>query len=322
MTVPSSLLPYLSRKVLIATHAMPDGDAVGSVFGLSALVRRSGGQAICLFPEPVPDVFSYLKADHTIVNRVAREDTLDAVFILDCGSTAQVAGSMDLIPQDTIRLVIDHHRTREPFGDIEWVDATASATGLLIGELAVLAGLSLDAGMAKPLWCALLTDTGSFRYNSTDARTLRMGASLLEAGASPWEAAQSIYESHQLSRQLLLGRCLGTLELRFSGQVAKMHITREMAHSTGAPMDASSGFINYARGIAGVEICFLLRQEETSPDAWHVSFRSRGNFPVDNVAAAMGGGGHKNAAGCRLSGSLTEVTERIFTAIRDAGGPT
>jgi len=174
--------------------------------------------------------------------------------------------------------------------------------------------------MARPLWCALLTDTGSFRYSSTDARTLRVGALLLEAGADPWEAAQSIYENFEPERQRLLGLCLGTLDVRCDGRVASMHLTQDMADAVGATMDMSTGFINYARSIAGVEIAFLVRPEDDEPGVWRVAFRSRGTHPVDIVAARFDGGGHRNAAGCRIKGSRAEVTDRVFLAIDEIGG--
>ncbi len=318
MTDGRELLGFLSSRVLIVTHAMPDGDAAGSVFGLSGLVRAKGGQAVCLFPE-LPAVFRYLAKDHDARNTVDPSESFDAVFILDCGSASQVAGGMESLPAGPERIVIDHHRTREPFGDREWVDATASATGVLVGELVLESGCEITPDIARPLWCAILTDTGSFRYSSTDARTLRLGSRLLEGGADPWEAAQNIYESLELSRQHLLGMCLGTLQVRSGGKVAGMHLTREMVERSGAAMDASSGFINYARSIAGVEIAFLVRQDDREPDLWRVAFRSRGTFPVDTIAAGFGGGGHKNASGCRMTGTCEQVLEQIFSAIRDLG---
>lgn len=313
MSGPADLFPHLRGRVLIATHATPDGDAAGSVFGLGALVRALGGTPTCVFPR-LPRVFDYLCLGHDVVERAPADVAFDAVFVVDCGSASQVADGLESLPAAPLLAVIDHHRTREPFGAVEWVDASASATGVLVGELAQAAGVAFTAAIARPLWCAILTDTGSFRYSSTDGRTLRLGAALLDAGADPWEAAQSIYESHEPERQRLLGLCLGTLELRHGGRVAALHITREMAAAAGASMELSSGFINYARSIAGVEIAFLVRQDEELEDLWRVAFRSRGTHPVDQVAARFDGGGHRNAAGCRMTGEVAEIVERLFAA--------
>lgn len=319
MSVPANLLPHLKGHVLIATHATPDGDAVGSALGLAEIVRASGGTPVCVFPRLLR-VFDYLKPGFDIVERADPAAVFDAVFIVDCGSASQVADGLESLPAGPVHIVIDHHRTREPFCQLEWVDPTASATGVLIGELALAAGVPLTARMARPLWCAILTDTGSFHYSSTDARTLRIGAMLLEARADPWEAAQSIYENFGLERQRLLGLCLGTLDLRCDGRVASMHLTQEMADAVGAPMGDSAGFINYARSISGVEIAFLVRPEDGEQNVWRVAFRSRGMHPVDIVAARFDGGGHRNAAGCRITGSRAEVTERVFHAIDELGG--
>lgn len=313
MSGPADLIPHLRGRVLIATHAAPDGDAAGSALGLAALVRALGGTPTCVFPR-LPRVFDYLRPGHDVVERAPADAAFDAVFVVDCGSASQVADGLESLPAAPVLAVIDHHRTREPFSALEWVDAGASATGVLVGELAQAAGVVFDAALARPLWCAILTDTGSFHYSSTDGRTLRLGAALLDGGADPWEATQSIYESHEPERQRLLGLCLGTLDLRHGGKVAALHITREMAAAAGASMELSSGFINYARSIAGVEIAFLARQDEETEDLWRVAFRSRGTHPVDALAARFDGGGHRNAAGCRITGQVSEVVERVFAA--------
>ncbi len=305
--------------VLLATHENPDGDAVGSVLGMSALLRRWGCAPVCFFPR-FPRLFEYLREGHRIVDSIPAGETFSGVVVLDCGSSSQVAGGLENLPPAEIFWVIDHHRTREPFGREEWVDPDASATGLLVAELALSSGVELGPDLARPLWAALLTDTGSFRYGSTDARTLRVGARLLEAGADPWEAAQAIYENYILSRQHLLGLCLGTLELHGAGKVASMYLTREMARRANASMEESTGFINYARSVAGVEVAFFLREDEREKDLWRVAFRSRGTYPVDRVAAHFSGGGHHNAAGCSIRGTLREVMDRVTRAVRDVGG--
>ena len=321
MSGPVDLIPHLRGRVLIATHAMPDGDAAGSVFGLSALVRALGGTPTCVFPR-LPRVFEYLRTGHELFGRAPEGAAYDAVFVVDCGSAGQVADGLESLPTAPVLAVIDHHRTREPFGTVAWVDASASATGVLVGELAQAAGVAFTPGIARPLWCAILTDTGSFRYSSTDGRTLRLGAALLDGGADPWEATASIYESYEPERQRLLGLCLGPLELRHGGRVAALHITREMAAAAGATMEMSSGFINYARSIAGVELAFLVRPDDEVADRWRVAFRSRGTHPVDLVAARFRGGGNTNPAGWRVSATLAEVVERLFAAPAALGGAT
>lgn len=304
----------LRGPVLLATHENPDGDAVGSVLGMSALLRRAGALPECWFPR-FPRIFEYLREGHQIRTEIPPKTGYEAVVVLDCGSASQVAGGAENLPDAGIFWVIDHHRTRESFGRAQWVDPEASATGLLVAELAVASGIGLSAEIARPLWAALLTDTGSFRYGSTDARTLRMGAQLLEAGADPWEAAQAIYENYTLSRQRLLGLCLETLETHCGGQVASMYLTQQMAQRAGASMEESTGIINYARAVAGVEIAFFIREDERERGMWRVAFRSRGNYPVDTIAAQFAGGGHHNAAGCSVRGELPDVMARVAAAI-------
>lgn len=307
-------LLHLRGPVLLATHENPDGDAVGSVLGLSALLRRAGAEPECWFPK-FPRIFEYLRPGHVIRESAPPKTGYNAVVVLDCGSMSQIAGGGEHLPDADIFWVIDHHRTRVSFGRAQWIDPTASATGLLIGELAVASHVGLSVDIARPLWAALLSDTGSFRYGSTDARTLRMGALLLEAGADPWEAAQAIYENFTLGRQRLLGLCLNTLHVHAQGRIASMYLTRDMAQQAGAPMEESSGFINYARAVAGVEIAVFAREDERAPHTWRVAFRSKGTYPVDVIAAQFSGGGHANAAGCTLQGDIHTVIERVLWAI-------
>jgi len=173
----------------------------------------------------------------------------------------------------------------------------------------------LNRDLSELLWCALYTDTGGFRYSSTDARVLRLAAKLVEAGISPWDVTVKLYENNPVERMRLLGRVLCTLELSASGQIASLAITQQMVDESGADNSMMDGFINYARSIEGVEVAVQVLQQG---EVCRISLRSKGRIDVGSLAQRLGGGGHHNAAGCTVEGPPGQVQQRILGLLEDA----
>jgi len=172
---------------------------------------------------------------------------------------------------------------------------------------------------ASAIYAAVLTDTASFRLPNADAAVYRMAADLIDAGAEPWPICVNIYESHPLGGLKLLTACLDTLTMRDEKRSAWVHVTHAMYESTGADVEDSDGLIDYARSIDGVEVAVLIRCDENSDknsdDGWKVSFRGKTTADVGAVAASLGGGGHRHAAGCLMRGSFDDVLSRVEQAV-------
>ncbi|MGM0595974.1 MAG: DHH family phosphoesterase [Myxococcota bacterium] len=311
-------LDYLQKNILITSHRNPDGDAIGSALALMHICKIIGGTPTLYFQDQIGHEFKYLNGVESIVDSLDPQAEYDAVFALDLGTTNLLGKDIDLHSKRFGKIiVIDHHKTRNPFGDLEIVDVNASATGLLIEELMNTSNIKPVPHIAQAIWCAIYTDTGGFKYASTDSRTLECGSRMLAAGADPWEATQNIYESNPFQRMKLLGKALENLEIRNDGITAGMHVTTPMIEETGASIHMASSFVNFARSIFKVEIAFFVKPDLDNKLHSKVSFRSSGRYSVDAIARKFGGGGHKNAAGCKIEKPIAEARKMLFSAITE-----
>jgi phosphoesterase RecJ-like protein len=302
------------QRFLITAHQNPDGDAIGSVLGLYALLRALGKEVFAFNDTPYSDRFHFLPQAPIIQTQIPEDARFDVTILCDCGELSRAPKGM---LTDRARMgrfiVLDHHLTSGLEGDINLNDINAPATGMLILQLAKRLHLPLSTPfLAAPLYCALVSDTGGFRYQKTTPNALRAAAELLEAGVDPWEISSALYESNPLSRQRLLALVLPTLEIHQDGQIALLHTTEEMYQATGTSREDTDGFVNFARAIQGVEIAGFFHPVE---DGWKVSLRSRGRANVSEAAASFGGGGHHQAAGAFFKGSLHDAKAAILAAL-------
>jgi phosphoesterase RecJ-like protein len=301
-----------ARRVLLTMHRGPDGDALGSALGLAAALRELGKEATVFTPDELPYNFRFLPGADRVVKALPEGAAFDVTVTTD-------AGSLDRIPalpaQRGTLINLDHHITTEPFGDVNYVDPHAAAVGVLVYKIIGALGQEVSRDAALCIYASILADTGCFRYSSTDPECLRIAAHLLEAGVEPWEMTVRVYEQQPVARMKLLAEVLTTLELSSRGKLATLTITNAMLAKTGTHLDLTDGFINYARSIDGVEVAAALREPPPAADGeerrWRISFRSRGNVDVSAIAQRFGGGGHRNAAGCTMAGSLEDVKRSI-----------
>jgi phosphoesterase RecJ-like protein len=298
-----------STNILVSSHARPDGDAIGSMLACGMMLDQLGKHATLVLSDRVPLIYRWLPCVETIAHCDTIRPDYDLVILLECDSVERAR----LQGLDGRRIInIDHHASGRAFADINWIEPNASAVAEMVFELAVAAGAGLTADMATCLYTALLTDTGSFCYEGTDARTLELATELVNLGAQPAQIAREVYFSNPLSKMVLLGAALSTL--RRDGRVAWLWVTHEDMLRSGAAEEDCEGIVNYAIAITGVDVAVLLRE---LPDH-HVrlSLRSKGVVDVARVAETFGGGGHANASGCTLPGPLQDATATILQRLR------
>jgi len=308
MRVNNKLLTAFRRneKFLIAAHISPDGDAIGSALALSSALESLGKRTFLYSRDPVPAYFAFLPGIGKFTYDIGPLLTEKPVLVLvDCNSPER-AGLEQYSFERSI--VIDHHETERDFGDVKWVERESAATGLMVFSLIKALGAELDKDMATNLFAAISVDTGSFRYGNTSSEALRACAELIEAGAEPGRLADLLYESWDRRRFHLLVEALNTLDIR--DHVAMIHVTRKMLKKTGTSAEDTENFSNFPRMIGSVKISALLR--EVDRGAWKASLRSRGETNVAEIAEVFGGGGHRNAAGFRISGGLKTVKETLL----------
>jgi phosphoesterase RecJ-like protein len=299
------------RRFLVAGHANPDGDALGSMLATAHGLRALGKEVVLYDRDGAPKRLAFLPGAGEIVHAVPVDDRpFDATLVHDTGD-AKLLGEGFPPPSVTGPLVVvDHHASVRPFGDVSLRDASAAAVGVIVARLLEALGVPLSKPIAECLWCSLVSDTGWFRYSSTNAEALRLATACVEAGAVPWEFARKSEEATPATRLKLLARVLDTLEV--VGTTALLTLTRAMCAATGASADQAEGFVGYARGLAGVEVGVMLYEADGGV---RVSLRSKGSVDVAALAERFGGGGHRAAAGCFIAGTVADARARILEAV-------
>ncbi len=301
-----------AQTVLITAHARPDGDAVGSVLACGMLLEQMGKQITMVFSDRVPLIYRWLPCAQRIQHWQRVEGDYDLVILLECDSIERAR----LRGLEGRRLInLDHHTSGRHFANLNWIDTDACAVAELVFSLACAAEATITPEMATCLYMAVLTDTGSFCYEGTDAHTFALAQELVRLGASPAPIAQDVYFSNPMSKMRLLGSAL--MSLRRDGRVAWLWVTQADMERANAAEEDCEGIVNYAISIAGVEIAVFLR--ELPDHRVRLSLRSKGSVNVAAIAESFGGGGHENASGCTLSGPMAAATETILTRLRAQG---
>ncbi|MCL1926039.1 MAG: bifunctional oligoribonuclease/PAP phosphatase NrnA [Syntrophorhabdaceae bacterium] len=299
-------------RFLVSCHENPEGDAIGSELALALALRKMGKTVTILNADPVPRNLLFLSGTDTVV--FAEDGSkYDVAVLVDCnsvGRTGKIAGEL-LKPR--VRVIIDHHQTSEDLGPLALIDSDAAAAGLLVYKVLVALGVEIDRDIAKNVYTAILTDTGSFRYGNSSQEAFCVAGEMIRLGVNPWAVSEQVYETQSYNRLRLLGRVLSSLETVLGGRVAAITTLRADLDEFEANKDDLEGFINYPRSILGTEVAVSFREE--GGGEVRISFRSKGRIDVSGVAARFGGGGHRNAAGCTVSGALEEVKRQIFEAI-------
>jgi len=316
-----SLLALLAGKerVVVASHIHPDGDAIGSTLAMMHILDRLGKRVVAYNRHPVPYNFQFLPGSDRVTDTIPEDFDPEVTILLDCAEASRIGEDFPEHGWGADVAVVDHHKTWDPdFATVYVRDVGAAATGEVLYRILLAANIGLDLDIARPLYCCLMTDTGSFRYSSTSRTTFQIAGELLDAGVDAWDMTSNIYESQPLERVKLLGEVLSTLEISGCGRLAFIRLEREMFDRLGASIELADGFINFGRSIRGVEVATQMTEIEDS--AWKISFRSRGNVDVSLLAERFGGGGHRNAAGCMIHGSPEQVIEQLSEALSDISG--
>jgi phosphoesterase RecJ-like protein len=299
-------------KFLLTTHENPDGDALGSLLATQRILEALGKDSVMFLAAkefPLPVEYRFLPLEEVFHEPPA--DIADRIVIfLDCGN-------IDRMPVDFLRngdnkaINIDHHHDNTRFGTINVVDVDASSTAEIIYDLAGILGVELTPEIANALYVALVTDTGKFMYENTDARSHRMAAGLIEAGVQVNDVYRRLYEHAPVEKLKLLGHALDRIELRDDGRLAVTYISTEDYASTGTSEALTEGIIDHLRTIDGAVVAAVVRdQPESGRSARKVSMRSTdGRVDVSAIARARGGGGHRRAAGFSTDLSYEQVVE-------------
>lgn len=301
------------RRFLIASHVNPEADALGSALALEGLLRRLGKHAQVINDGGVPEALAWLPGADQVLARWSAKTPVEVAVTVDVPVFSRL-GSVGPVLRRAARLIsIDHHVSHENFGDLDWVDPQAAATGQMIYRLFQAVRVVPSKAEALCLYAALVTDTGSFRYRNTTPHVHRIAAELLNrAQVNPMFVSQQLYEAHRASDLRLLGEVLRGLQTSPDGRIAWVQVPRAIVRRAG--QELIDELVNYPRAIKGVEVAFAMRQTSEAAEV-RVSLRSKGEVDVDLIARAFGGGGHMAASGCTISGTLPQARAKLLAEI-------
>ena len=316
-----------SAGLVLTTHINADGDAIGSQAALATFLNRRLRSVAIINPTPFPDAYRFLLHDpavvvpvsHEVAASYAKSSTL--AVIVDAGQVPRI-GRVNKLVRHLPKLVIDHHPPGpRPFQGMVYRDESLPATGSMILQIlehARIRGSEREVWppIASALYVALLADTGGFRFANVDAACFRTAARLVELGADPEALHQAVYGRFPRRRFELLREALATLQLHPDGRIAWMTVPKDAFDRLGATVNDLEGFVDVPRSIDGVEVAMLFRI--TADGKTKASLRATGEVDVNQVATALGGGGHPRAAGVVLEGDRSSATAQLLARVEEA----
>lgn len=308
------------QRFLLTGHVRPDGDCIGAQAALASLLRALGKQVQILNPDPVQPQFDYLteRLDYAAHTGGSLPEH-DVTVLLD-GSELSRCGALEapLSEHASKKLVIDHHvHLGQAWWDAAYVDQTASATGLLVHRMARQLGVELDELGALGVFTSLVTDTGWFKYSNTDAETLAVASEMLARGVEAHRVFGSIYQRQPAQQPYGIGRALRRMEYLLEQRIAVVDLPfvaesgSDLASS--ADLSDSDELLDILRAVESVEVVLFLR--ELADGTCKLSARAKHDYPVNELAARFGGGGHRKAAGATLQGPLVEARRRVVESL-------
>ncbi len=311
-------------RFLLTSHVRPDGDAVGSILAMAAVLEQLGKDVLVVGDFELPRNLRFLDPGGR-VKRVGKDISVqeaaavDLLMVLDTAAWAQL-GAMGEVIRTTraVKVVLDHHQSGDDLGAEVFKEPEAAATGALVFEAAQRLGATIAAPAAEALFVALATDTGWFRFASTTAETLLLASRLAEAGAVPHRLYKELYENDTFARLHLLGHAMSRTQTELGGRLIYTWLTQADFAECGAVAADSEDIINYTLLVGGTEVAVILVEQRSG--GVKISFRSRSGLDCARLAEQFGGGGHRAAAGALLPGPLDAARVRVLDAARRAMG--
>lgn len=306
------------ERFLLTAHEGPDGDALGSLLGMHHLLTQLGKDSVMFLAAkefPLPIEYRFLPLEE--VFHEAPADMADRTIVfLDCGNIDRMPVDF-LTAGDNFTINIDHHHDNTCFGDVNLVDVDASCTAEIVYDLSMLLGATITKEMASALYVGLITDTGKFMYENTNAHTHRVAAELIEAGVDVDDTYRRLYEHVPLEKLRLIARALESIQLLCDGRLVVSNITAADYEATGAGEEMTEGVIDHLRSIDGTKVAAVVRDlGNRGRAARKVSLRSsEGDIDVSAIARKRGGGGHKRAAGFSTDLEFDDLVEFLAAEV-------
>jgi phosphoesterase RecJ-like protein len=294
------------RRFVLSSHSRPDGDSIGSQLAMAYALRAMGKEVSVVNADPAPPPLMQFPGVPDIRIAPEAQGEFDAAIIMECGDLART-GVRGLDRYFVIN--IDHHPGNSGYGQLNWFDSTAAACGEMVYSLVRALDVPLSLDIATHIYLAILTDTGSFHYSSISPRTFDICRRTIDAGVDPVQVARNVYDSNSMGRLKLFGAVLSAMQIDATGRIAIVYLDHEMARQAGGTYEDTEGLINLPLTVKEIQAVVFFKQ--TEGEEYRVSMRSKGDIDIGAVAKGFGGGGHKNAAGCTVTGGI-DALQKLF----------
>lgn len=295
-----------SERIAITSHLRPDGDSLCTGQALAEMGRLLGKTTAVINHDPTPVPFSGFPELAGVRIGQIRAADFDTVVLLECADVSR-SGQEGL--EGAFKINIDHHYSNTPYGDINWIDPEAPAVGEMVFDLSRFLGITPTPGIAECLYCAIVSDTGSFQFSNTTPRALAAATELARLGACPIRVAEKLYYNNRPEKVRLLGRVLSTLTMNGRGTIAVISMFQKDLESLGLKEVDTEDMTTLARSIQGVEMVLFFKQ--MGPETFRVSLRSKGGANAARVAERFGGGGHVHASGFTVHGPYEKLVREV-----------
>jgi phosphoesterase RecJ-like protein len=304
-------------RFLVVTHINPDGDALGSLLGTALALTEMGKRSCPLSADRIPEMYDFLPGRDRIVSDPKLVPFEPAwILALDTATEERISGDLSIFRPAARLINVDHHASNPRYGDLNLIRGRAVSTAEIVLEILKQAGYELSRDVAKCLYTGLITDTGCFRFSGVNSRTLEIGAELLATGFDSYELALHLFEENSFARVQIERIMLDRLELLLDGRLTISTLYAEDFGRIGAERSDTENLVDKLREIRGVEVGVLITESSNGPN--RVSFRSKGRVDVSALAGAMGGGGHRSAAGLRIEMPPDQIKAKITEAVSKA----
>ncbi|MCP4052039.1 MAG: bifunctional oligoribonuclease/PAP phosphatase NrnA [Mesoflavibacter sp.] len=313
------------KKIVIVTHKNPDGDAIGSSLALFHYLTKINHSVTVITPNDYPDFLKWvpgqdliLKFDSQNSQSLEALNNADIVFTLDFNAFHR-AGDMEntLAENESLKIMIDHHQQPDPYAKYTYSDVSMSSTcEMIYNFIEMLGDLDhLDSNMATAIYLGIMTDTGSFRFNSTTSRTHRVIADLIDKGAENTFIHNQVYDTNSYNRLQLLGCALSNLKVLPEYRAAYITLTLNELQKFDYKKGDTEGFVNYALSLNNIVLAAIFI-EDAQQNIVKISLRSKGDFSVNLMSRShFEGGGHTNAAGGKSDLPIKETVEKFISIL-------
>ncbi len=298
------------KSVAVLFHIRPDGDAIGSALSLYLGLKSLRIDADVFCADNIPEKFNFLPSVSLVEKEMERE--YSALVSLDCGELSRLGEFAEIYLKHKNTFNIDHHLSNNKFGGVNYV-CTKPSNSENVYEILREMGVSISEEMANLLLTGVMTDTGGFRHKGVTGSTLKIAGELIDLGAKQHEVYYNCFSKQSRARAKLYALVMGKIRYFLDGRFAVASVLASDLIDSGALPSETEGFIDFLMGIDGVEVGACLLQ--TGKNKFKISFRGK-DTDVNEIAGTFGGGGHKLASGCQISGEYEEVIDKIRYAVK------